>query len=63
VWKKNFWGINLVLLGGWINMIDRLVFGYVRDYWQFGVVYNNLADWIISIGVGMFVWELWKEKK
>lgn len=61
-WKRNYTGVNLILLGGWVNMIDRLLFGYVRDYWQLGSVYNNIADWIISIGVGIFIWELWKKR-
>ncbi len=61
-WRTNFFGIELILIGGWVNMIDRMVFGYVRDYWSLGAVYNNIADWIISIGVVIFVWEIWKKK-
>lgn len=61
-WKKNSLGIFLMLLGGWVNFIDRLIFGYVRDYWWLGPVYNNVADWIISIGVGIFILEIWKKK-
>lgn len=61
-WKENSWGIWLILVGGGVNLIDRLVWGYVRDYWWLGPVYNNIADWIISLGVGIFIWELWKKK-
>lgn len=61
-WKNNLAGINLVVVGGWINLIDRIYFGYVRDYWQFGWVYNNLADWMIQIGVIMFLSKIWIKK-
>ena len=49
-------------VGGWINLIDRLIFGYVRDYWTLGWVYNNLADWLIQIGIIIFLSELWIKK-
>jgi lipoprotein signal peptidase len=61
-WVKNNFGVGIVLVGGWVNMIDRIVFGYVRDYWWLGPVYNNIADWIISVGVIIFVWKIWKQK-
>jgi len=61
-WKNNLAGINLVIVGGWINLIDRIFFGYVRDYWQFGWVYNNLADWMIQIGVIIFLSKIWIKK-
>lgn len=57
----NFY-LMTVAVGGTINFIDRIVFGYVRDYWNFALVYNNLADWIIAIGVICFVFDLWKRK-
>lgn len=61
-WRNNYWSLNFILVGGWINAIDRLIFGYVRDYWSLGTVYNNIADWLISVGVGIFILELWKKK-
>jgi lipoprotein signal peptidase len=61
-WRSNFFGVELILTGGWVNIIDRMLFGYVRDYWWLGPVYNNIADWMISVGVGIFIWELWKKK-
>jgi lipoprotein signal peptidase len=61
-WKNNLLGISLVMVGGWINLFDRIIFGYVRDYWQLGWVYNNLADWIIQVGVIMFLSKLWIKK-
>ena len=63
IWfKNNLLSLGLVLVGGWINLIDRLIFGYVRDYWTLGWVYNNLADWLIQIGVIIFLSELWIKK-
>jgi len=61
--KMELWSLILISIGGWINLIDRIRFGYVRDYWWFGSVYNNIADWIIAIGVGLFLIKvLWKKK-
>ena len=63
IWfKNNLLSLGLMLVGGWINLIDRLIFGYVRDYWTLGWVYNNLADWLIQIGVIIFLSELWIKK-
>lgn len=63
IWfKNNLLSLGLILVGGWINLIDRLIFGYVRDYWTLGWVYNNLADWLIQIGVIIFLSELWIKK-
>lgn len=56
-------GLSLVLVGGWINMINRLKFGFVPDYWDFFGFYNNLADWVIGIGVLIFFIELLCKKK
>jgi lipoprotein signal peptidase len=50
--KTKSFGLGLMLTGGLINLIDRIVLGYVRDYWYLtGQVYNNLADWLIGIGI------------
>ena len=63
IWfKNNLLSLGLMLVGGWINLIDRLIFGYVRDYWYLGRVYNNLADWLIQIGIIIFLSELWIKK-
>lgn len=61
--KSCFWGLRIVLIGGIINLSDRFFLGYVRDYWSFGWgVVNNLADWLIGIGVLLFLTELlWKK--
>ena len=61
-WKDKFFGINLIVVGGWINLIDRIIFGYVRDYWNLGWIYNNLPDWMIQVGVIIFLLEIWIKK-
>ncbi len=60
--KKQDVGLMIVAVGGLINFVDRIVFGYVRDYWSLGFVYNNLADWIIVFGVLYSMVTLWKRK-
>lgn len=60
--KKQDIGLMIVAVGGLINFVDRMVFGYVRDYWSLGFVYNNLADWIIVCGVLYSLVKLWKTK-
>lgn len=62
-WWQSKSELFLVLVGGWINLVDRLIFGYVRDYWRFISVYNNFADWLIGIGVGWFILNLWKQNQ
>lgn len=61
-WREENVGLMIISVGGMMNLVDRLVFGYVRDYWSLGFVYNNLADWIIVAGVLYSVMTLWKRK-
>lgn len=56
----------LILSGGLVNFMDRIRWGYVRDYWNFlGMgLYNNINDWIIGIGVLFCLFNLlWKKSK
>jgi lipoprotein signal peptidase len=50
-------GIDLILAGGSVNLMDRLRFGWVRDYWRWKWFDNNVADLAIGMGV---VWILIK---
>jgi lipoprotein signal peptidase len=63
VWRGGEEWLLVVWLGGLLNFIDRMRFGFVRDYWYLGFgLYNNLADWVITLGVGMFIINLWMKK-
>ncbi len=64
-WKNKSWGLGLMLIGGFLNLAERVVLGYVTDYWKVpGLnLYNNLNDWLIFIGVIVFVGEnLWNNR-
>ena len=55
-----------IFIGGFLNLFERIIFGYVRDYWNFlGVgLYNNINDWIIGVGVLICLIDLlWKKSK
>lgn len=58
---KNFgWGGILVVAGGVVNLMDRIVYGTVWDYIHFSIFgfWNNGADVMIFVGVIMVVWKL-----
>lgn len=60
---RGYW---LIFIGGLLNLTERMIFGYVRDYWNFlGMgLYNNINDWIIGIGVLICLIDLlWKKSK
>lgn len=63
--KNKSYFVSLILIGGIINLSDRLVFGYVRDYWNFGgILINNLNDWFIGVGVLLFLLEtIWNKQR
>jgi lipoprotein signal peptidase len=54
--KEGLWILPIVC-GGAVNCLDRFLLGGVRDYWYIPVlnVYNNLADWMIFVGVILFI--------
>lgn len=63
--KKGDWSI-LIFSGGLVNLMDRIILGYVRDYWNFlhSGLYNNVNDWIIGIGLICCLFDLlWKKSK
>jgi len=46
------WGAILILAGASSNLIDRLVFGFVRDFIDIGLGFTfNLADLFIFLGL------------
>lgn len=60
---RGFW---LIFIGGFLNLMERIILGYVRDYWNFlySGLYNNVNDWIIGIGVLISLKDLlWKKSK
>jgi len=67
---KDKWGmflhvsLSFILAGGIGNLVDRIAFGYVRDFIEYTVVYTlfkrdfaicNLADVFLTLGVIMVV--------
>jgi len=49
-------------LGGILNLVERVVFGGVNDYWKipFTNIYNNINDYLILIGGIIVVWKKFK---
>jgi lipoprotein signal peptidase len=62
VWN---WGLVMVAVGGLVNLADRLLLGYVRDYWKIPTInlVNNLNDWLVGVGVVFFLISIWWKKK
>jgi len=62
-WLTTF-SLTLIIVGAISNLIDRMCYGFVIDYidvpW-FTVF--NLADCMITIGVGLLLVEIFKKKK
>lgn len=57
--KEKSWWLVLAVIGGCLNMIERWINGYVSDYWRipFTSIYNNINDWLIFVGIGVFIWK------
>lgn len=52
LYRQKMW---LILTGGVANAVSRIVWGGVVDYWNFfGLVTNNLADWMIGVGLVVY---------
>ena len=59
---------SLLFAGILGNLIDRIVFGYVKDYLHFNFFFFfypifNLADVFIVCGAILLIWIIWKEDK
>ncbi len=66
------WCLALITAGAIGNLIDRVMFGYVRDFFQFYIfgwpfAIFNVADICVSVGfvllVVFMIMDEWKEKK
>lgn len=68
--------LSMIVAGGLGNLIDRIAFGYVRDFIDYTIVYTlfdkqfaicNLADAYLTVGVillsGYLIWTLFQEGK
>lgn len=56
-------GVGLIILGGGGNLFSRVLYGGVVDNWSFfGLFYNNVWDWLIAIGVSMYIFSIWKNR-
>lgn len=64
-YKDRRQGWLLMILGGILNLGERLFFGGVTDYWRipWSNVYNNINDYLIFVGGVMVVWSKWKRQK
>jgi lipoprotein signal peptidase len=62
-WRKSqgssWWGWGMVVMGGLSNLIDRAIWGGVRDfiYYPWFGLYGNVADFILVMGVGILFLE------
>lgn len=63
-YREKSLALLLVIIGGGWNLAERLLTGGVRDYWKIPLtsVYNNLADYLIFIGVVWYLWQKIKKK-
>jgi lipoprotein signal peptidase len=60
IWKKDKnVGWLLIILGGGLNLIERVVFGSVNDYWKipFTNIYNNINDYLVFFGGIIVIWK------
>jgi signal peptidase II len=51
----------LILAGLWGNLLDRVIFGYVVDFIDFGwFPVFNIADSCINVGIVLLLLEQWR---
>lgn len=60
--KVSLW---VAVIGGGLNLWERLTMGYVVDYWKIpGIpLYNNVNDWLIFGGIVWYLIETTTSKK
>ncbi|MDK2908101.1 MAG: signal peptidase [Candidatus Woesearchaeota archaeon] len=60
----NIISLCLMISGGLSNLIERIIYGNVVDYFRIGAWPNfNIADSLISIGVALLIFSVIKEEK
>ncbi|MGY6529715.1 MAG: signal peptidase II [Cyanobacterium sp.] len=62
--KPEQWGYGLILAGAFGNGIDRFIFGYVVDFFDFRLInfpVFNVADVCINIGIVFLIYGMFRE--
>lgn len=55
-------GVGLIILGGCGNLANRIMYGGVIDNLSFfGLFYNNIWDWMIGVGVGVYGLQVFRQ--
>lgn len=62
--KSKNWRVGLIVLGGGLNLYQRWRWGYVIDNWRIPLtnVYNNVNDWLIFVGIVLYLWQKIRKK-
>lgn len=59
----NFLSLSLIFVGGFSNLWDRFLYGFVIDYFNFSSLLSfNLSDIIIILGASLFLIKLFRSK-
>lgn len=55
-YNLKYWPLGLIILGGGLNILDRLIYGGVVDIIRYPIIplYGNIADIYIVVGVVAF---------
>ncbi len=66
--KLKLWATSLLYAGIMGNLIDRIVFGYVKDFFSFNIFgyafpVFNCADIFIVLGALLLIINIWKEER
>jgi len=63
--KTKEWPWWFIVIGGGLNLCERIRFGHVNDYWKIPMIplYNNLNDWLIFVGVILLIWKFYSKMK
>ncbi|MEK7581262.1 MAG: signal peptidase II [Patescibacteria group bacterium] len=62
--KLRIFGYSLIIAGGVSNLLDRLIYGCVRDFISLTRVFPtfNLADFILTLGVLVVLYDALKSR-